>query len=88
MSDLKEKLHCPVTYCTSSSETYKSLQDHMVRKYTNKALKLINMDICDYMFEILRLTLLNQRESFYYFLHLSIVLVLHFIMPCVQGFIL
>ncbi|XP_074471050.1 nesprin-1-like isoform X3 [Sebastes fasciatus] len=29
MSDLKEKLDCPVTYCSSSSETYKGLQDHM-----------------------------------------------------------
>ncbi|KAF3849912.1 hypothetical protein F7725_019631 [Dissostichus mawsoni] len=28
-SDLKEKLDCPLTYCSSSSETYKSLQDHM-----------------------------------------------------------
>ncbi|XP_076011043.1 nesprin-1-like, partial [Genypterus blacodes] len=28
MSDLKEKLDCSVTYCTSSSETYKHLQDH------------------------------------------------------------
>nr|XP_029132983.1 nesprin-1-like [Labrus bergylta] len=29
MSDLKERLDCPVTYCTSSCETYKILQDHM-----------------------------------------------------------
>ncbi|XP_027140369.1 nesprin-1 isoform X4 [Larimichthys crocea] len=29
MSDLEEKLDCPITYCTSSSETYKGLQEHM-----------------------------------------------------------
>ncbi|XP_028460432.1 nesprin-1-like [Perca flavescens] len=29
MSELKEKFDCPVTYCSSSSETYKSLQDHV-----------------------------------------------------------
>lgn len=30
MGDLKEKLDCPVTNCLSTSETYKSLQGHMV----------------------------------------------------------
>lgn len=40
MSDLKEKLDCPVTYCSSSSETYKGLQDHMVRKNTKNTLML------------------------------------------------
>lgn len=35
MSDLKEKLDSPVTSCTSSSETYKCLQDHMVRGNTH-----------------------------------------------------
>ena len=49
------------------------------------------MDIRDYMFEILRLTLLNQRESEgrtsnYHLLLMSIVLVSHFNMLCVRGF--
>lgn len=35
MGDLKEKLDYPIT-CTSSSETYKILQDHMVRTDTSR----------------------------------------------------
>lgn len=31
MDDLKEKLDCPIMYCISSSDTYKNLQDHMVK---------------------------------------------------------
>ena len=32
MSDLKEKLDCPITFCSSSSETYRGLQEHVVGK--------------------------------------------------------
>lgn len=32
MDDLKEKLDCPIMNCISSSDTYKNLQDHMVKK--------------------------------------------------------
>lgn len=77
MSDLKEKLDCLVTYCTSSSETYKNLQDHMVRKTLTKASSYISRDICENMFEILRLTLIKQREV--PFITIFVALVFHFI---------
>lgn len=61
MSDLKEKLDCPITYCTSSSETYKSLQDHMVRKNTKNANSVTSLKL--YAIICLRLSLLNPQES-------------------------
>lgn len=41
MDELKEKLDCPTMCCTSSSDTYKNLQDHMVN--LSKELILISV---------------------------------------------
>ncbi|XP_039981906.1 nesprin-1-like [Xiphias gladius] len=46
MIDIKEKLNCPVTYCSSSSETYKILQNHMEVCQAVEQLKPRLMALC------------------------------------------
>ncbi|XP_023266581.1 nesprin-1-like [Seriola lalandi dorsalis] len=49
MSDIKEKLDCPITHCSSSSETYKILQNHMESCQAVEQLKPRLMALCSAM---------------------------------------
>ncbi|KAG7239212.1 hypothetical protein INR49_029965 [Caranx melampygus] len=49
MNDIEEKLDCPVTYCSSSSETYKLLQSHMEVCQAVEQLKPRLMALCSAM---------------------------------------
>ncbi|XP_040920912.1 nesprin-1-like [Toxotes jaculatrix] len=49
MSDIEEKLDCPITQCSSSSETYKILQNHMEVCQTVEQLKPRLMALCSAM---------------------------------------
>ncbi|GLD49390.1 nesprin-1-like protein [Lates japonicus] len=49
MSGIKEKLDCPIAYCSSSSETYKILQNHMEVCQAVEQLKPRLMALCSAM---------------------------------------